>query len=154
APGGGRQPARHWVRAARRPGGGRGRSAMTPRQRAARREGLAYLAPALIALGVVTVYPGLWVLWLSLQRRVPIFGIEHFDGLANYRFLLSDPSFWTALRVTLIFTLTSVGLEVVLGVAVALALRGQHFGRRLALGLLLLAWALPAVVTAKVFEWL
>src|SRR5262249_56125234 len=100
------------------------------------------------------VYPGLWVLWLSLQRRVPIFGIEHFDGLANYRFLLSDPSFWTALRVTLIFTLTSVGVEVVLGVAVALALRGQHFGRRLALGLLLLAWALPAVVTAKVSEWL
>ena len=127
---------------------------MTGRERAARREGLAYLLPALVALGVLTVYPGLYVLWLSLQQRVPIFGIDRFDGLANYRFLATDPRFWSALRVTLVFTVSSVALEVILGVAVALALRGQRLGRRLALGLLLLAWALPAVVTAKLFEWL
>jgi len=127
---------------------------VTPRQRAARREGVLYLAPALLALGALTVYPGLWVLWLSLQQRVPIFGIERFDGLANYLFLLADPRFWSAARVTLVFATASLALEVVLGVAVALALRGQHLGRRLALGLLLLAWALPAVVTAKMFEWL
>jgi multiple sugar transport system permease protein len=127
---------------------------VTPRQRAARREGVLYLAPALLALGALTVYPGLWVLSLSLQQRVPIFGIERFDGLANYRFLLADPRFWSAARVTLAFAAASVALEVVLGVAVALALRGQRLGRRLALGLLLLAWALPAVVAAKMFEWL
>jgi ABC-type sugar transport system permease subunit len=127
---------------------------MTARQRAARREGLLYLLPALVTLGVLTVYPGLWVLWLSLQQRVPIFGIDRFDGLANYLFLLQDPRFWSALRITLTFTAASVVLEVILGVAVALALWQQRWGRRLALGLLLLAWALPAVVTAKLFEWL
>ena len=47
-----------------------------------------------------------------------------------------------------------MSLEVILGVGVALLLWTQQLGRRLALGLLLLAWALPAVVTAKVFEWL
>ncbi len=127
---------------------------MSPRQRAARREGLLYLLPALVALGVLTVYPGLFVLWLSLRQRVPIFGIDRFDGLANYLFLATDPRFWSALRVTIVFTVASVALEVILGVAVALALRAQRLGRRLALGLLLLAWALPAVVTAKLFEWL
>lgn len=127
---------------------------MTGRQRAARREGLLYLAPALCVLGALTIYPGFWVLWLSLQERMPIFGIARFDGLDNYGFLLSDPRFWSAARVTAIFTLTSVALEVTLGLAVALLLRQQEFGRRAALGLLLLAWALPAVVTAKVFEWL
>ncbi len=127
---------------------------MTGRERAARREGMLYLLPALVALAVLTVYPGVWVLWLSLQQRVPIFGIDRFDGLANYAFLLSDPRFWVALRVTLVFTIASVGLEVILGIAVALALWRQRLGRRLALGLLLLAWALPAVVTAKMFEWL
>src|SRR5262249_54477667 len=55
-----------------------GRAAVTPRQRAARRQGLLYLAPALIALGLLTGYPGLWVFWLSLQRRMPVFGIERF----------------------------------------------------------------------------
>ncbi|HET8578626.1 MAG TPA: sugar ABC transporter permease, partial [Methylomirabilota bacterium] len=44
--------------------------------------------------------------------------------------------------------------ELVLGLAVALALQRQGTGRRLALSLLLLPWALPSVVTAKLFEWL
>ena len=127
---------------------------MTPRQRADRRLGLLYLSPALIALGGLTVYPGLWVFWLSLQQRMPIFGIERFEGLDNYRFLLTDPRFWSAARVTLIFAVASVSLEVILGLGVALLLWTQQLGRRLALGLLLLAWALPAVVTAKMFEWL
>jgi multiple sugar transport system permease protein len=47
-----------------------------------------------------------------------------------------------------------VALELILGLAVALALQRQRVGRRLGLSLLLLAWALPSVVTAKLFEWL
>ena len=47
-----------------------------PHQRADRRAGLLLLAPALVTLGGVTVYPALWVLWLSLQHRIPIFGIS------------------------------------------------------------------------------
>ena len=39
-------------------------------------------------------------------------------------------------------------------VTASVALRGQRSGRRVALALLLLAWALPSVVTAKMFEWL
>ncbi|HVQ74373.1 MAG TPA: sugar ABC transporter permease [Candidatus Binatia bacterium] len=127
---------------------------MTARQRAERREGLLYLAPALLVLGALTVYPSLWVIWLSLQRRIPIFGIERFEGVGNYRFLAADPRFWNAVEVTLVFAIASVALEVLLGVAVALALRGLGPLRRLALALLLLPWVLPAVVTAKMFEWL
>jgi multiple sugar transport system permease protein len=127
---------------------------VTARERAARREGLCYLAPALVVLAALTVYPSLWVLWLSLRQRVPLFDIDRFDGLANYAFLLGDARFWNAAGVTAAFTVASVALEVALGVAVALALWRQRIGRRVALGLLLLAWALPAVVTAKVFEWL
>jgi len=123
---------------------------LTPRGRADRRLGLLYLSPALIALGGLTVYPGLWVFWLSLQHRMPIFGIERFDGLDNYRFLSTDPRFWSAAHVTLVFAVASVSLEVILGVGVALLLWTQQLGRRLALGLLLLAWALPAVVTTSV----
>ena len=116
--------------------------------------GLLLLAPALVALGALTLYPTVWVVWLSLQRRVPIFGVSHFDGLANYLFLATDPRFWKAVEVTALFTILSVALEAAGGVLAALALRGQRWGARLALSLLLLAWALPAVVTAKLFEWL
>jgi multiple sugar transport system permease protein len=112
------------------------------------------VAPAALTLAALALYPGLWVLWLSLQQRVPIFGIARFVGVDHFAFLAGDPRFWNAARVTLVFTGVSVALELVLGVAVALALQRQRAGRRLALSLLLLAWALPSVVTAKLFEWL
>ena len=127
---------------------------MTRRERAERRLGLLLLAPALTALAALTLYPALSVLWLSLQERVPIFGIHRFVGLDNYRFLLADSRFWNGARVTLTFTAVSVGLELALGVLSALALRSQGTGVRVALSLLLLPWALPSVVTAKIFEWL
>jgi multiple sugar transport system permease protein len=127
---------------------------VTGRQRADRRAGLAFVAPAALALTALALYPGLWVLWLSLQQRIPIFGIARFVGLDHYAFLAGDPRFWNAARVTVVFTGVSVALELVLGLAVALALQRQQVGRRLALSLLLLAWALPSVVTAKLFEWL
>jgi len=127
---------------------------VTARERADRRTGLLFVAPALLALASLTVYPGLWVLWLSLQQRIPIFGISRFVGFQHFAFLAGDARFWNAARVTLVFTGVSVALELALGLAVALALQRQRSGRRLALSLLLLAWALPSVVTAKLFEWL
>ena len=127
---------------------------MTARQRADRRAGIAFVAPAVLVLAGLSLYPGLWVLWLSLQQRIPIFGIARFVGVEHYAFLAGDARFWNAVRVTLVFTAVSVGLELALGLLVALALQRQRAGRRVALSLLLLAWALPSVVTAKLFEWL
>ncbi len=118
------------------------------------RTALLFLAPALLVLAVVTIYPAIWLFWLSLQQRIPVFGIARFAGLDHYQFLAGDARFWNAFRVTAVFATASVALELALGVLAALALRAQHNGRRLAISLLLLAWALPAVVTAKLFEWL
>ena len=116
--------------------------------------GLLLLAPALVTLSALTLYPTVWVLWLSLQRRVPIFDVNRFEGIGNYLFLATDPRFWKAAQVTVLFTVASVLLEAVGGVLAALVLRGQRWGSRIALSLLLLAWGLPSVVTAKLFEWL
>jgi multiple sugar transport system permease protein len=127
---------------------------VTARQRADRLAGVAFVGPAALTLAALALYPALWVLWLSLQQRVPIFGIARFVGLDHFAFLATDPRFWNAARVTLVFTGVSVALELVLGMAAALALQRQRVGRRLALSLLLLAWALPSVVTARLFEWL
>ena len=127
---------------------------MTRRQSAERRAAIGFVAPAVLTLAALTVGPALWVFWLSLRQRVPVFGIDDFVGLAHYAFLAGDARFWSAVRTTAWFTVVSVALELVLGLAVALALRGQRVGRRVAFSLLLLAWALPGVVTAKLFDWL
>jgi len=134
-------------------GGGQA-AGFTRAERRARARGLLLLGPALVTLGALTLYPTIWVCWLSLQRRMPIFGVNRFEGLGNYVFLATDPRFWKATEVTLLFTGASVALELAGGVLAAIALRGLRAGSRIALSLLLLAWALPSVVTAKLFEWL
>src|SRR5262249_44576793 len=82
------------------------------------------------------------------------FDVHRFEGIGNYAFLATDPRFWKAAQVTVLFTIASVALEAVGGVLTALVLGGQRWGSRVALSLLLLAWARPSVVTAKLFEWL
>jgi multiple sugar transport system permease protein len=127
---------------------------LTPRARQERRAAIAFVAPAVLTLAVLTAGPALWVFWLSLRDRIPVFGIDRFVGIEHYAFFAGDPRFWKSVQVTLAFTVTSVTLELVLGVLLALALHRQRVGRRTALALLLLAWALPGVVTARLFEWL
>ena len=127
---------------------------MSRRPRRPSGESAVFILPAVLTLAALTVGPALWVFWLSLRDRLPVFGIDRFTGFTHYAFLATDARFWSALRVTAAFTIASVGLELLLGLGVALALRGQRFGRRTAIALRLLAWALPGVVTARVFEWL
>jgi multiple sugar transport system permease protein len=119
-----------------------------------RRLGIALVAPSVVVLALVSIYPVVNVLALSLERRVPVFQLREFVGLANFRFLLTDSAFWNAVRVTGVFTVTSVVLEIVVGVLLALAIDRLRALRAVGVGLLLLPWCLPGVVTARTFEWL
>src|SRR5437899_1748973 len=139
---------------ARRPYEGWSRAARAMRAPAERRLAAVLLAPALAVLASVTLYPLAQALVLSLERRVPVFGIDEFVGLRHYAFLLRDPAFANPLGVTAVFTVASVALEVVLGVAAALALATMRRWRAVGVGLLLLPWCVPGVVTARLFEWL
>lgn len=119
-----------------------------------RRQGALLLLPGLLVIAAVALYPIASVLWLSLQHRLPIFGIATFAGLDNYRALLEDARLWRSLGTTLYFTAVAVGLELVLGLAIATLLARSFPGRGLARAALLIPWALPPVVSAKMWEWL
>ncbi len=119
-----------------------------------RDRGSGFVLPALALLSLVTLYPGAAVLWLSLRRVAPIFGISQFIGLDNYRFLLSDDRFWNALRTTGYFTLVSVSLELVLGLGLALLLNGRFRMKGAATAAVLVPWAVPTVVSARMWEWI
>lgn len=113
-----------------------------------------FMVPALIALIGVTLYPVLYVLWLSLHRRLLIFDISKFVGLENYRFLWHDQRFWNAFRNTVYFTGVSVTLELLLGLSIALLLNRTFKGKGLMRTIVLIPWAIPTVVSAKMWEWL
>jgi multiple sugar transport system permease protein len=105
-------------------------------------------------LALVTIYPVLYVIYLSLHRSLPIFGIWRFRGLGNYAFLAHDDRFWNAAGNTLYFTTVSVTIELVLGLCLAVLLNRAFRFRGIVLALVLLPWAVPTVVSARIWEWI
>ncbi len=119
-----------------------------------RRPHVLFLAPAMAVLAAVTIYPIIYVLWLSLHRRLLIFNISKFTGLENYGSLLRDERFWNAFYNTAYFTLLSVSLELVLGIAIAVLLDRAFKGKGTMRSIVLIPWAIPTVVSAKMWEWM
>jgi multiple sugar transport system permease protein len=119
-----------------------------------REQGNRFVLPAVVALSLVTVYPLVSALYLSLYRNMPIFDISEFRGLANYRFLLSDDRFWNAVGNTVYFTALSVSLELLLGLGIALLLNHPFRLKGPVTALVLVPWAVPTVVSARMWEWM
>jgi len=119
-----------------------------------RENGNRFVMPAVVLLSLVTIYPILSVLYLSLQRRLPIFDVSKFTGLDNYRFLLTDDRFWNALRNTVYFAATSVTLELLFGLVIALLLNRSFRLKGVVTALVLIPWAVPTVVSARMWEWM
>lgn len=113
-----------------------------------------FLAPAGVVLGVVTLFPIVYVLWLSAQHYSLIADEPAFAGLANFSRLAADSRFWNALGNTLYFTVVSVALEVAIGLAFALLLARPFAGRAPMRAVVLLPWAIPTVVAARMWEWM
>jgi multiple sugar transport system permease protein len=119
-----------------------------------RDRGNRFVAPALVLLAFITVYPALYVLYLSLHRKLLIFGVSKFVGFDNYFFLLRDDRFWNALGNTAYFTALSVSLELLLGLAIALLLNRAFPFKGIVRALVLIPWAVPTVVSARMWEWM
>jgi multiple sugar transport system permease protein len=115
-------------------------------------------SPAFLLVGLVAIAPITAALWLSLHRRLPVFGVEEFVGVWNYVQLWSDDRFWAACQTTLYFTALSVAAELLLGFGLALLLDGLTSGMggspRWAQVMIVVPWAIPTVVSAQIWAWL
>lgn len=114
------------------------------------------LAPALVLLAAVAVGPLGATVWESLHHhdlRMPWLG-RPFVGIDNYRAALADSRLWEAAAHTTAFAAVSLSLELVFGLALALALDAIVRGRAIARVIVLLPWALPTVVAALVWRFM
>ena len=142
-----------------------------PRSRARNRwrggrnsSGLPYLLilPACLVLAVVTAWPLVKIVQLSLQQqqsgKYALFhsgGTTPFVGLKNFENVLSDSTFWSVLVRTLVFTAVNVVLSLLIGLAMALLLNRVSTWARLVLtAVLLFVWAVPSTVSTQVFYWI
>lgn len=120
-----------------------------------RRLGLTLVAPSLIIVFGFLVFPLVYSLGLSLMNwDLARPRANAFIGLRNYVNLTHDRYFLNAVVRTLIFSFSSVALEIVLGVAVALVLNMEFKGRGLLRGLIIVPWALPSIVNASMWSWI
>ena len=127
-----------------------------------------FLVPMLIALGIVAGWPLLRSIWFSFTDAslTDLYGAE-FIGIGNYlrwttlesgrtvfRGLLVDPDWWNAVWNTVRFSVVSVAFETVLGMIVALVLNAEFKGRGLVRAAILIPWAIPTIVSARMWGWM
>ena len=137
---------------------------MQHRARAAR----LFLLPMMIALGVVAGWPLARSIYFSFTDATlnDLYGAE-WIGFANYlqirtlesgrviyRGVLADPAWWNAVWNTVRFAFWSVLWETVLGMIVALVLNAEFRGRGIVRAAILIPWAIPTIVSARMWSWM
>ena len=113
------------------------------------------LTPMMLVLGVVAVFPVLYSFWISLfdlkltrPHRVP------FVWFDNYRRIFADTLFWESTGRTVSFTVMSVLAIMVIATLMALLLNQEFKGRALVRTAVLVPWAIPTIVSAKMWGWM
>ncbi len=113
------------------------------------------VAPSLLVLAAITLQPILSTLYLSLfEASSGIQASRTFVGLNNYTALLQDEMFWKTVGRTLYFTGVSVGLELLLGLAIAQLIATRPFGWRFLRVSLIVPWAVPTIVSGAMWRWI
>lgn len=127
-----------------------------------------FLVPMLVALAIVAGWPLLRSIWFSFTDASlsDLYGAE-FIGFGNYlrwttlesgrtiyRGVLVDSDWWNAVWNTVRFAAISVSIEAVLGMLVALVLNAEFKGRGLVRAAILIPWAIPTIVSAKMWSWM
>jgi multiple sugar transport system permease protein len=125
---------------------------VTERTREERKLGWMLCAPAVIAMLLVTAYPIVYAIVLSLQELDLRFPEEGgFAGLSNYESVLTSSLWWQDVFNTLFVTIISVALELTLGMLIALAMHRAIFGRGVLRTSVLIPYGIVTVVAA--FSW-
>ena len=116
--------------------------------------GLLTIAPGLFLILALTVYPVGYSIWLSLLEKHSFFPEQRFIGLDNYIYLWSDAEFWISLWYGVVYSVWTITLQILLGVAAALILNESFPGRNLARGIVLFPYMIPTIVAVILWKWL
>jgi multiple sugar transport system permease protein len=127
-----------------------------PRRRVQRRDTAAafvFLLPLLVLVVALIAYPIYRAVWLSFTDKLVGYP-ERFVGVRNYLYLLRDDTFREVVRNSFVFTLGSVSLKVLTGLAMALVLSNVWRWRNFFRGLCLLPWITSTVIIALTWRWM
>jgi multiple sugar transport system permease protein len=112
---------------------------------------LPWLFPVTAVLIAFGVYPLLYALWLSLHKRNPVKRISVFDPDWNWLKIFGDERVWGAIGHTYLYTGVAIGIELALGLAIALLLDSDRKGYGVLRALMTLPLVVPPAVTGMMF---
>jgi trehalose/maltose transport system permease protein len=114
-----------------------------------------FLLPTLVVLAAVAGWPLLRTFWFAFTNaNLSDPSPPEYVGLENFSTVWDDPDWWRSVRNTFLFTAVSVTLETVLGMVIALTLNTRFRGRAILRAAVLVPWAIPTVVSAKMWGWM
>jgi multiple sugar transport system permease protein len=116
--------------------------------------GVMLIAPSVLIFCAVIVYPLVSAIYLSLFNIYTPTLRGNFVGLQNYAELFAGQEFWRSLFNTLVWTVCTLTLQVVFGIAAALMLHQAIVFRALARSLILFPYFVSTVVAVLVWRWL
>jgi len=145
-----------------------GKTAQSRLSRNRTRSAWLFLAPMLVTLFVVAAWPLGRTVWFSftdasldLISQARWVGIRNYlewvdwgDGTGQYYGLLADPRWWRSVWNTVRFAVVSVSFETLFGLVIALVLNQSFRGRGLVRAAVLIPWAIPTIVSAKMWAWM
>jgi multiple sugar transport system permease protein len=113
--------------------------------------GLVLLAPGALTFLVMLVFPLGYGIYTSFLSRHVLDPEGVWIGIDNYAWLLSHAEFWRSLILSSLWAGATVGLQIILGTAVALLLHQQFAGRSMVRGLVLFPYMMPVVSVVLVW---
>ncbi len=117
--------------------------------------GFALILPSFLIILGISLQPILSTLYLSLFEVPRGINLQNtFVGLGNYISLLSEPIFWATIGRTFYFTVISVGIELVLGLAIAQLIHAHPPGWQFLRTSLIIPWAVPTIVNGTMWRWI
>jgi multiple sugar transport system permease protein len=122
--------------------------------RPASRTGWLLVLPAAALIAALSLYPVAYGIWLSFYNKHAFFPESQFIGLANYAAVLADEEFWRSLRLGLVYSLTTIALQLALGTAAALLLNEAFPGRGMVRAIAIFPYVVPTVVAVIIWKWL
>ena len=113
------------------------------------------LIPSLVVILGVTLWPIVSTFFLSFFiAPTGLNQIRTFVGLGSYFEMLQSRTFWETIGRTLYFTVVSVGLELILGLAIAQLIHSHPWGWQFLRFCLIIPWAVPTIVNGAMWRWI
>jgi multiple sugar transport system permease protein len=112
------------------------------------------LAPSLVLLGGLVVFPVLYNAWLSLFDKHAFLPVQKFVGLGHYAYFAHDEEFWNSFGHGLVYAGATLVLQLAVGIPAALLLNEGFRGRNLLRGVVLFPYVIPTIVAVILWKWL